>query len=389
MNIQELFDQPSEVISLPEGIYHGPVVIRHSCTIHGNNTTIWADTEPVILIKSPGVSIRSLCVRLRGKMGICIQTGFQDTYLSEIDVNGALRGFPDETEDMLPALFSVGMLAAYPKTNQVAFPLKAPASLRLSCTMRGVRLSANELAQGLNKLVLTISNIEDSRTLYGPVIASRAENAVIRRIYIFGEASSVAQPRELPEGYLSKVAARGVSLPIPAPSVHIRLDPPLPAEFDIEPFIFLLNDSRMVRGDLDLIFFRNPYAEQGGVFIRESEEQKNTFTRDGKTYRTPDKGEICLNLDQMSSAIRRILICFSIYGKAQGLFAHVRNRSLILEGKPGVRYYEFPLGTLPAAQTILGLELYRQGEKWQALFEGKKVELDQLCKRHGLDVQEG
>ena len=66
--LQDLFNQISEEqVSLPYGIYEGPLVINRSCEINGNDSIVRADEGIVIVVLASRVAIKNLQIEVTGE----------------------------------------------------------------------------------------------------------------------------------------------------------------------------------------------------------------------------------------------------------------------------------------------------------------------------------
>lgn len=377
MSLQQALNQPSNgAVYLSQGVYEESVVIQRPCVIEGNGAVIVSNRSPVIQINAPNVTLRNVRVYLTGGQGVCIRTNSLNAALEGVELNGALAGFPEENPQwILPSFVDVGLFAAGSVTNRVAFPLNSPAQLKLSHALHGVELFANTLSPGLNKAVLTIRNIEDSRTLYGVISAVRS--GVVRKIRIYGQARANVAPLKLPPDYLRGqtapfIAARGGRWDALSNILHIRLSPRVPKEFDVQTFAFLLNRHGLTQKDEDLIFFNCPTAN--GV-------------------RLEADNRISLNLDSISSSVQQVTIAFSIYNdRKEFLFHQLRGYSLLIHGsRPDEFNCALPLDNLEPVKTLIALDIYRGANprEWKLYFRGEAYSdgLEKLCQRYGLDVE--
>ncbi|MBR4211113.1 MAG: TerD family protein, partial [Oscillibacter sp.] len=365
------------IVFLPQGVYEESVVIQRPCVVQGRDTTIVSSRGPVIQVNAPNVTLRNLRVHLAGQPGVCIRTGAENTVLEEVELNGALEGFPEENPQwVLPSLVDVGAFAAGSRANRVALPLFAPAPLKLSHDLRGVELSTSALLPGLNRVVLTIRDIEDARTLYGVISAVRP-GGVVRKIRLYGQARANAAPLELPPDYLGGrvapfIATHGERRNLPSRALRIRLDPCVPKEFEMETFAFLLNQHGLTQRDEDLLFF-NHRATNG--------------------IRLADSGEIFLNLDSLNPSVQQVTIVFSIYSeRKERLFNQLKGYSLRIEGEaPDTFDCVLPLDDLKAVKTLIALDIYRRAStgEWRVFFRREEYPggLMKLCERYGLDVR--
>ena len=378
MALQEILDHPGDHI-LPKNFYRGPVSVNHPCVIDWNGSTLYSDCSdgrPAIQVNAERVTLRNLRVHVMKGCGQCIRTTDCDTRLYDVEINGSLAGFRDENPQYaLPPVIYAGDFSAS-STNQIQLLLNAPADLQLFCNIHGIAFFPPSLRQGENSVVLNISGIEEYATVYGAIFAERRNNEraerVRTRIYLSGQAKRMPP---LVAIQTCVTAVRGMHVPIPARQLRIRLHSPSLESCDVEPFVFLLNEKGLVRGDHDLIYYQYEKAENGGV------------VRNGRE-------EIRLDLDKISqtdSAVQRIVIAFHIYNKTPGhLFEDMKDPALILSGgTPERDFYALPLNGAGNVKTLRALEIYLRGGEWQTFFagEGYHQSLKRLCESYGLQVE--
>lgn len=398
--IQDSFNSQSGDFRMEPGEYEGPLTITRPCVVDGGMSTLWANSSPVLIIQSAGVTVKNLRVEVTGETDvsrIAIQTSSPDTVLSGVEVSGGVLGVPgEEPEWNIPALLPLGTFAAG-QPNSFSFRLNAPAEAELSCSLRDIKLTPKRLVPGENLLYLETSGMKDSTILYGEILVT---TMVTRRIYITGKAKldapqhkaepplsgeppvsqpmTVKPPQELiapqePEAAVPS-AVRGQRMPVQdktlkAVLVHRGTARPL----DIDGYAFLLQENGKVRGDSDFVFFGNQTSEDGSVYAG---------TGTGGPL-------VAVDLEKAEPWVSRIVIAFSIYGEDMS-----ENFSLIQS--PSVRllagerdFCRFPLAELSLEKTVVALEVYRYKGAWKIHFVGAGYhsELRKLCESYGVEVE--
>ena len=100
--LQDLFNQISEEqVSLPYGIYEGPLVINRSCEINGNDSIIRADEGIVIVVLASRVAIKNLQIEVTGETDDVVSqtalfTAYDDVQLENVTVWGHCVGIYNE-----------------------------------------------------------------------------------------------------------------------------------------------------------------------------------------------------------------------------------------------------------------------------------------------------
>ena len=192
-NIQGMIDSGNSHIVLPPGEYKGPFFIDRPCIIEGDNTTLWANAETVIYIKSAGVTLINLRVELISKnndSAYSLSTEYSDTQCDNIEIIGPTHGFQDE--DMVPEMkkqLSFGTFRSETE-NTFTFDLFMASDAKVSTQMKDVVLSATNLHPGINTITATVLPISANSYIYGDIIL---KSKFIRRFYINGSSSDTGE----------------------------------------------------------------------------------------------------------------------------------------------------------------------------------------------------
>ncbi len=233
-NIQEKFNQNiGNTFELPEGDFQGPLRITRSCVVDGmSNSSVWAGVGPTISVEAAGVTIKNLKVRAINNTGdkmaqAAIYTTFADTKLENVEINGQLVGFSNESEEWhLPSIIPLGKFAAE-KPNEFTLQIHAAADAVLSTDIQGVSVMPPHLTQGQNVITLKTEELRDNTLLYGSIFV---KTGVIRKICVTGKAEMKAPERHDTAGNMSQqqpVQQRQQPQPMPTQQ---RQQPQLPTQ---------------------------------------------------------------------------------------------------------------------------------------------------------------
>ena len=404
-SLQEEFDKGIGNYAFAPGEYEGPLVVRRPCEIDGKNTTLWASSGPVLVIDSPGVSVKGLRVELVDpgatlQNRVAISNTYADTKLFDVEVNGNVEGIQGEDSSWaLPTIIALGEFAAE-KENCFSYAIEAPCAAELICKIKDVKIAPAKLAPGRNVLEITTASMRDNSILYGEILV---KTQVIRRIYILGTAKKgapehkpvppvsgtlpISQPVQidLPESVIAPSLkddaqvmplSRGQRI-----SVQDMQDALIKVVYEhensspglvVDAYIFLLQENGKVRKDEDLIFFGNLQSERGEIRVNETEGPPVAF----------------IKLKDLPKNISRIVAAFSIYEDSGLDFSDVDNPSVrvICNGKDR---YRFDLNDLSAEKTVVAVELYRYKGDWKlnAVGRGYQNGLAKLCESYGVNVE--
>ncbi len=404
--LQDQLNNTAGKLDLTPGEYEGPLVIDKPIELDGHNSTIWAAVGPVVVVNSRSVSLKNLRIETTGgnadgdaRVSLCLNA--QDTRLEHVEVNGRVKGVPDESDQWsLPSVISLGDFAAN-KENSFSIGIESPSAARLDYSINGVEIIPEELKQGRNKLYIKTVGMRDNTILFGELLLKAK---VSRRIYLTGKSVKGAVE------HLAEPPVTG-SLPI---SVPVQIDPPddviapvVPEDetvtvvhrgqrlsvnelqatelkivyehaaatrsIDIDPYVFLLGKNNKARSDADLIFFGNSATEDNSVRVN---------TQDVPSVVTIEFGRIAADIE-------KIVVVYSIYDERDsGDFSCVSN--------PVVRFfsndrekYRMLLDNLTTEKTLVALEVYRYKGEWKINFIGGGYisGLSRLCNEYGIEVE--
>ncbi len=420
-NIQGMIDSGNSHIVLPPGEYKGPFFIDRPCIIEGDNTTLWANAETVIYIKSAGVTLINLRVELISKnndSAYSLSTEYSDTQCDNIEIIGPTHGFQDE--DMVPEMkkqLSFGTFRSETE-NTFTFDLFMASDAKVSTQMKDVVLSATNLHPGINTITATVLPISANSYIYGDIIL---KSKFIRRFYINGSSSdtgeicsnkcisriSQEECAVKPDNEILEMPNVPVRQPVKPPVImkDIQNSPErksaavsnayilkrgeriyledysdLPIKIimsnkgqykkmDIDPYIFMLDASGSTSCDEDFVYFGNTSSKCGSIVFNS------------------DKS-IDLNLKTVPEYIERISFAYSIYlpspdcNFSNVLYPYI---SVLQSDKEIFRY---TANDLFAETTIIFMEIYRHKFQWRinTIGQGYRDGLKRLCSSYGLIV---
>ena len=420
-NIQGMIDSGNSHIVLPPGEYKGSFFVNRPCILEGNNTTLWANGETVIYIRSAGVTLINLRVERISKNNdgaYSLSTEYSDTQCENIEIIGPTHGFQDE--DMVPEMkkqLSFGTFRSETE-NTFTFDLFTAIDAEVSTQMKDVMLSVSDLHPGINTITATVSPISANSYIYGDIIL---KSQFVRRFYINGSSSdngelcdnkciskisqedcTVKPDNEIVEmintparqsvkssviiNNIQDVSERknntvvGTYILKRGERIYLEDYSDLPIkiimgnkgqykEMDIDPYIFMLDASGSTSCDEDFVYFGNTSSKCGSIVFNS------------------DKS-IDLNLKTVPEHIERISFAYSIYLPTLNYnFSKVLDPyiSILQSGKEIFRYMA---NDLFAETTIIFMEIYRHKFQWRinTIGQGYRDGLKRLCSSYGLIV---
>lgn len=394
-HLQEEFNLSFGDFALLPGEYQGPLTVRRPCVLSGGGATLWADRGPVLLIESPGVTVKDLRVEVvgpSGGAGTAIRTRDPGTVLEGVEVCGNVEGLAGEAAAWrLPAEVSLGEFAS-DRENVFCLELDAAGDAELLCPLRDVEVFPARLTAGRNRLDIRVGPLRDNTILYGELLV---RTAVTRRIYLTGKAlmgaaagtgdrlltpeppgpGAVVPPEEavppMEEGV--PVMSRGQRLSlegggtVKAAYCHRYAD----AGIEVDPYLFLLRQDGRAGGDGDLLFFG--HTEDRGV----------------KVYPASNAGVAVVELEKLPAKVCRVAVCYSIYADEPGRDFSRVDAPLVRVFQDGGELCRFPLSELNREKTVVALELYRYKGGWKLSFVGAGYHsgLKKLCESYGIQVE--
>lgn len=403
--IQEEFNRSTGDFILTPGEYEGPLIVDRPCVIDGQQSTIWANSGPVVVVDSAAVTLRNLRIEVtdtqkNGQAAVSLKLNHPNTKLENIEINGISEGVPEEAAGWnIPGVIALGDFAANLE-NSFTIEFDAPWAAEIVHNLKDVAIAPGKVKSGRNTLSITTSNLRDNTILFGEMLI---KTSVARRIYITGKAKAgapqhtsispvsgellISDPLQInpPDEVIAplvddeqvKAVSKGQRLSlnqmqrqtIKVVYSHKAVKRPL----TVDPYVFLLGKDRKVRSDDDLIFFGNEVSENKAVRVKTDNE--NAFA--------------AIELSKIHENVDRIAVCMSIYDDASGTNFTCVEAPIIRVFSEDKEQYRFPLDSLTQERTVVAVELYRYKGEWKISFVGGgfKLGLDSLCREYGVEVE--
>lgn len=154
-------------------------------------------------------------------------------------------------------------------------------------------------------------------------------------------------------------------------------------DFDLDASGFILNSSDKVRSDADFIFFNNKKSSDGSI-----EHLGDNRTGEG----TGDDEVISVNLEQVSSDIKKLSIAVTIYEadvrkQNFGMVSNAFIRIVNADSQEEIARYDLSEDASTETSMIFG-ELYRHNDEWKfrAVGQGFNGGLGPLAASFGVNV---
>ena len=405
-SLQNELNMARGTLKLTPGEYEGPIVVDKPVVIDGCDSTIWANSGPVVVVTSASVTLKNLRIEITGaggsgEEGVSLKLVAPDTALEHIEVSGRVMGLQEESANWkASSVIALGEFAANTE-NSFSVEFESPAPAKIVHSIKGVEIEPLKLKQGKNKLRISTAGMRENTILFGELLLN---TRVSRRIYLTGKSVKGA-----PEYHAEKIIAG--NLPISTP---IQMDPPddviapvvsednsvmivsrgqrLPVKdleqrelkvvyehasavrsIDIDPYVFLLAKNGKARSDEDLIFFGNTTTADNSVRVN---------TQDVPAV-------VTVELSRINPEIEKIVVVYSIYDEQNsGDFSCVRNPVIRVLSNDREKY-RMNLDNLTTEKTIVAMELYRYKGEWKINFAGGGYisGLPRLCNDYGISVE--
>lgn len=370
----------------------------------GSGTTIWAKSDAVIEINAAGVSLENLRVELTegSTADAAIVSGYP-TAVRDVEVLGAVSGFgaADGYFDV-PRTIDLGTFAAE-ETNTFTLAVNVPERTEIVCGVRDAAFSPTVLEAGRNTLEITVSGISAQTLLYAETLF---RSTFTRRIYLSGKPANVPavsgkcvytapeRAENKSENAANASATDVISLtrsqpqtPVTgerlvlkrgqriAPSQYIGasfsvfFDGSVPAGWELDPYVFLVDENNRVLDDNCLVFFGNERSPNGEAAY---------FPRDG---------HVEIDLSRVDRRIARIVLAYSIYaGNEIRNFSGVKDPRVII--RDSEERISFPMDGLTSETTVVAMEFYLYKGEWKisAVGAGYNDGMAKLCNSYGLEV---
>lgn len=399
-NINEIINRAAagSAITLPPGEFEGPVVINKPMHIIGNNTTLWGARGPVLEIRSSGVALENLRVELTQNpdFEFAVKSDFLCS-VKNVEVLGGISGFGAADGGFaVPRTVDIGEFAAN-EVNTFTASVTVNEQTEIVCPVRDITFTPSVLQVGENQLSIAVSNITAQTLLYAEVLF---KGTFTHRVYITGTPtagmSAITRALDFPEPV--RITVPSVNQPLTAVQVpteqnsaqsvltlqrgqrelisrHISdkfsvyFTGELPYGWELDPYVFLLDENGKAPDDKGLVFFGNERSPNGEAVY---------FPRDG---------HIEIDVSNADYRINKIVLAYSIYAGGNGKnFSQIKN--------PVVKLREtqdriiFPMQGLSEETTVVAMEFYRYKGDWKlsAIGAGYSDGMAKLCNSFGLEV---
>lgn len=402
--IQKELLKGTNIINLPYGEFKESVIIDRPCTIIGNNTTLWNENLPVIVVQSSGVVLKNLRLELTSISGF--ESNYpilklqNDTITENVEIFG---GLADTQKYYIPRMIHLGKV----KSNcENSFDLKVyiPEDCIIDITSNKFTLSTNQLHKGYATLIIKVPPLDDNSMIYGEILF---KSNLVRRVYIDGYVSNQAQQiinkevysyeninpngvgdvillnipkvdsspitKTKPKSNELKVLTRGERCILNNLNLIFKLNYTQSSgnKIDIDPYIFLTDNSNITRYNEDMIFFGNPNAYDMSVCIQ-------------------NDNSIITDLTKIPSYVTKISICYSIYkGGYYKNFSNISNPVVSIYDLNNQELFKIPLQNLGYLSTVIVAELYKYKNSWKInpVIAGYNNGLPKLCQSFGIDAE--
>ena len=177
-------------IRLPPGEYRGPITLSRALTIEGAGAVIWAQSGPVVAVKSAGVTLRGVQIEVTGEADeIALWVEGAAPTLESVGVRGRVVGMtPQAAGDWnLPASLDLGEFA--PRAlNSWKFAIEVPVDCRLKVGISGLQIKPARIGAGKSEIEIAVQGIGPDTFLAGQIEVEHA--GLVRPIALSGRAAS-------------------------------------------------------------------------------------------------------------------------------------------------------------------------------------------------------
>ena len=386
-------------VTLPSGEFEGPVYIKKPLHVIGDNTTIWAKRGSVLVISSEGVTLEKLRLEhTGGRMNDYSLLASYPVTIRDVEIFGATRGFgAEDIRFEVPRTLDLGCFAADSRSTY-RIRMTVPVAAEICSDTAGLTFSPAQLQPGDNDVTVTVEGFGAAYHLFSEVLI---KSLFTRRMYVTGkprsdtapvtdrrlaacdftaQTESVAlsvteqdridiEPQELPLLEVRKM--QRISLhPYVGSSCDISFGYNAPQGYEIDPYVFQLDETGSAYDSRCLVFFGNSESPDGSI------------------KHHPLDNHISIDFNKIDDRVSRIVIVYSVYGgSAQMNFSAIKSPVMRIysHGRERISYTMYNLGNAP---TIIAAELYRYEDEWKisATGWGYQAGLASLCIKYGIDV---
>lgn len=397
-NINDIIGRATagSVLTLSSGEFEGPVIINKPLHIIGSGTTLWSVRGAVLEVRTSGVTLESLRIELTENADVdtAISSDFPCS-VRNVEVFGGVSGFgAADGNFIIPRTLDLGEFAAE-DTNTFTLKLTAYERFEIICNTRDVKFSTSTLEVGENTLTITVSNMSAQTLLYTDVLF---KGTFTHRVYITGTPSATVLPVNktlefsLPERSL-KIKPIHTAVQQPAMAMHtteelvmqrgqrvaasqyingkfsVYFTGDVPYGWEIDPYVFLVDENGKVPDDTGLVFFGNERSPSGDAVY------------------FPQDGHVEIDLASANYRTNKIVLAYSIYaGDSTKNFSKVKNPAVKLRDMQEL--VSFSMDGLSTQTTVVAMEFYRYKGEWKisAVGAGYSDGMARLCNSYGLEV---
>ncbi|MEB3885015.1 hypothetical protein [Lyngbya sp. CCY1209] len=182
----------------PKAEYPGPLIINHPMILDGQGATLWSKVGPVLLIQSPGVSLKNLRIEVTGEQrsnsrdqcAILVKSGI-NLQFDNIQVRGSVMGLPqEEGEWQYPECLNVGQLA-YGKEYHFVVKIFVPVDCKIVTDISGLNIQNYKLKPGLNSVNISVDKMPEDTLVSGNIFLVSA--SLKRRITVTAHVISLTE----------------------------------------------------------------------------------------------------------------------------------------------------------------------------------------------------
>ena len=398
--LQTEFKSGKNIINLPSGEFKESIVIDRPCSIIGNNTTLWNENIPVLLVRSSGVTLKNLNLQLTDISGYESEHAIlqlqSDTIVENVEIYGGVDG---TKKFYMPRAVHLGEFKAN-EVNTFIISMYLPEKCKISVKSLNFKAYYTDLGNGHIDLTIETNPLSDGSMLYGEIIVT---SNLIRKIFVDGT-SLESVPKQLdkilysyeepPQNTVSDVSImtftkpkistnnrtlqtktiqRGERYPLDFTNLTMKLSYSNTSyDVDIDPYIFLVNENNITNSNADMIFFGNRRYYNNSVVIN-------------------DDNTVNVQLDKVPFNIKKVCVCYAVYNSINHRyknFSMVSNLKFsIFSGK--YELFKIPLDRLESFSAVILIEFYRHNGIWKVnpVVAGYRGNLPQMCQSFGIDAE--
>jgi len=297
----------------------------------------------------------------------------------------------------MESYFNIGSFKAETKNNYL-IELIVDEECDVFCNSPSITIYPEHLQKGINKITVEIEEIRNEVIIYAKlIITGREEKEIIingialdnadihnEKFLLIGDEQKNdsnnnvyvdALPPDVKENRLD-ILKKGqrmiIGNTVSELKIQLAFDKKKP--LDIDGYVFLLDDYGKVNKDTNLVYWGNKTSEDGAVLL--------SYT-DSNSY-------FLIKPNKISDEIKRISVCYSIYGKdITETFRYVIRPyiRIITNGIEEKRYY---ISELQDEKTIVAVEIFLYEGLWRlsCVGSGYRNGLKRLCEEYGLEVDD-